>query len=325
MAASNPANIIPAIAGGFIQGAPGKDGKDGLSAYEIAQEHGFTGTEAEWLQSIAGANGLSAYEIAVQNGYVGPVLDWLDSLIGPPGVNGNDGKDGKNGTEGKSAYRIAVDKGFDGTMQDWLDSLHQPIEGDIPVIPITSRDYALLPPKKKQSRTLWIITDAKPKPIIAYTFEHGLLSTTEGNTVKVSVDAAADFDGDNTRPIQARIVKALTDVLYEALGETNKQIDQTNQNLSDTNDRITDLTKTVDDLTEVVNGNSQDIINTNESLATVASTLNDTIDSLVSLGDVVNTHADDLTDIHATLTTMQGEIDAFDDVLGNILSQLIAI
>ena len=32
-------------------------GKDGISAYEIAVEHGFTGTENEWLQSVKGADG----------------------------------------------------------------------------------------------------------------------------------------------------------------------------------------------------------------------------------------------------------------------------
>ena len=32
-------------------------GKDGKSAFEIAVEHGFTGTENEWLQSLKGADG----------------------------------------------------------------------------------------------------------------------------------------------------------------------------------------------------------------------------------------------------------------------------
>lgn len=33
-------------------GANGKDGVDGASAYEIAVENGYTGTEAEWLSSL---------------------------------------------------------------------------------------------------------------------------------------------------------------------------------------------------------------------------------------------------------------------------------
>lgn len=35
----------------------GIDGKDGLSAYEIAKENGFVGTVAEWLESLKGADG----------------------------------------------------------------------------------------------------------------------------------------------------------------------------------------------------------------------------------------------------------------------------
>lgn len=41
-------------------GLPGRDGingSDGKSAYIIAVEHGFTGTENEWLQSLKGADG----------------------------------------------------------------------------------------------------------------------------------------------------------------------------------------------------------------------------------------------------------------------------
>ena len=38
-------------------GLPGRDGIDGKSAYIIAVEHGFTGTENEWLQSLKGADG----------------------------------------------------------------------------------------------------------------------------------------------------------------------------------------------------------------------------------------------------------------------------
>ena len=49
----------------------GVNGKDGLSAYELAKENGFTGTLAEWLESLKGADGL-------------------------PGKDGIDGKNGMN-------------------------------------------------------------------------------------------------------------------------------------------------------------------------------------------------------------------------------------
>lgn len=41
-------------------GGTGTNGKDGKSAYEIALEHGFKGTEAEWLESLEGEDGVSA-------------------------------------------------------------------------------------------------------------------------------------------------------------------------------------------------------------------------------------------------------------------------
>ena len=70
-------------------GPAGADGADGKSAYELAVEEGYTGTEEEWLASLHGA----------------------------------DGTDGTDGTDGKSAYEIAVDEGFVGTEEQWLASL----------------------------------------------------------------------------------------------------------------------------------------------------------------------------------------------------------
>ena len=45
-----------------------------ITAYAIAVEHGFRGTEKEWLDT------LSAYGIAVANGYHGTEQEWLESL-----------------------------------------------------------------------------------------------------------------------------------------------------------------------------------------------------------------------------------------------------
>lgn len=38
-------------------GGGGGSGADGKSAYEIALEHGFKGSEAEWLESLQGEDG----------------------------------------------------------------------------------------------------------------------------------------------------------------------------------------------------------------------------------------------------------------------------
>lgn len=83
----------------------------GRSAYQIAVDNGFVGTEQEWLASLNGKDGKSAYEIAVESGlFEGSEEDWLKAL---------------NGTDGKSAYEIACEKGlFDGTEEQWLASLN---------------------------------------------------------------------------------------------------------------------------------------------------------------------------------------------------------
>ncbi len=49
----------------------------GKSAYQIACDKGFAGTESEWVESL---KGLSAYEVAVLNGFNGTVEEWLEAL-----------------------------------------------------------------------------------------------------------------------------------------------------------------------------------------------------------------------------------------------------
>ena len=49
----------------------------GKSAYQIACEKGYVGTESEWVRSLEGA---SAYEVAVANGYNGTAEEWLEAL-----------------------------------------------------------------------------------------------------------------------------------------------------------------------------------------------------------------------------------------------------
>ncbi len=62
--------------------AQGKKGDDGASAYEIAVQNGYTGTEQEWLTSLQGTPGKSAYQVAVDNGYAGTEQEWLDEMTG---------------------------------------------------------------------------------------------------------------------------------------------------------------------------------------------------------------------------------------------------
>lgn len=76
------------MAVGFAACDFGKD-ESAKSAYQIAVENGFTGTEQEWLNSLRGANGSDGsdlqiedvYLTAQQNGYEGSFLDFLKEYL----------------------------------------------------------------------------------------------------------------------------------------------------------------------------------------------------------------------------------------------------
>ena len=73
-----------------------------------------------------GTDGKSAYQIAVEQGYQGSESDWLSSLKGDKGEKGNTGakgNPGQDGADGKSAYAIAVEHGYEDSEKKWLLSL----------------------------------------------------------------------------------------------------------------------------------------------------------------------------------------------------------
>ena len=106
----------------------GKDGADGKSAYQIAVDSGFDGTEQAWLASLKGEKGdkgdTGAAGAAGEKGEKGdPGETGAKGEKGDKGDPGETGAAGKDGAAGKSAYQIAVASGFDGTEQAWLASL----------------------------------------------------------------------------------------------------------------------------------------------------------------------------------------------------------
>ena len=126
-------------------GPQGPQGEPGLSAYLVAVDNGFVGSQQEWLASLKGEQGErglagpkgepgdSAYQVAVNNGFEGTEEEWLASIHTMI-----------EGDAGKSAYEIAVDNGFEGTETEWLESLKgvkgdtgnagpQGVKGDTPI------------------------------------------------------------------------------------------------------------------------------------------------------------------------------------------------
>lgn len=124
-----------------------KQGANGKSAYELAVDEGFEGSQTEWLLSLIvisppgadgkdGANGLDAYEIAIKQGYSGTEIDWLNSLrgadglsiIGPAGADGlsivgpagENGRDGIDGNNSEPIIRACVERNPGGVVERWI-------------------------------------------------------------------------------------------------------------------------------------------------------------------------------------------------------------
>lgn len=104
-----------------VDGQNGTDGENGLSAYELAVQNGYMGTEEEWLLSLKGRNGIDGktVELRVYNNEL--QYRWLDSV----------GHDVSMWThlflltnlKGKSAYEVAAENGYTGTEEEWLQSI----------------------------------------------------------------------------------------------------------------------------------------------------------------------------------------------------------
>ena len=119
----------------YIKGDPGS------SAYEIAIENGFTGTETEWLASLKGEKGDQGEQgIQGEKGDTGS--QGLQGVQGPKGEKGDTGEKGEPGTQGAdgakgesgaSAYELAVKNGFSGTETEWLESLKAPRDTILPI------------------------------------------------------------------------------------------------------------------------------------------------------------------------------------------------
>jgi uncharacterized protein YlzI (FlbEa/FlbD family) len=202
----------------FMSGFGGGDGGggDGKSAYEIAVDNGFVGTEQDWLDSLVGD---SAYDVAVNNGFVGTEQDWLDSLVGPQGPPGSGGSGGclEIYDEGILVNNCAPSLDFVGPnvevtysdtfMSDWtsldiLDTLDEPL---IRTTVTISADSQNLQEVKEYSENISALK---------------LLSPTSSNEVKVAstdtfenatVMAVAIFAGSTSNNLKVHLFGKLSD------------------------------------------------------------------------------------------------------------------
>ena len=98
----------------FALFAPGQEGLDGDSAYEVWLSDGNAGSVQDYLDSLKGEkgdDGLSAFQIWKDLGNSETEEDFIKDLKG------------KDGADGKSAYQIWLDAGNTGTEEEFLNSL----------------------------------------------------------------------------------------------------------------------------------------------------------------------------------------------------------
>lgn len=89
-----------------FSGATGIKGEKGDTGDTGAQ--GVQGIQG--IQGIQGVAGKSAYQIAVDDGFIGTEEEWLLSLKGQNGLDGNDGNDGADGQNGITPHIDPITK-----------------------------------------------------------------------------------------------------------------------------------------------------------------------------------------------------------------------
>lgn len=75
----------------------GERGPAGASAYQIAVQEGYGGSQKEWTDYLRAK---SNFELAVESGFVGTLHQWLNHLKGPQGPKGDKGDIGPYGDKG---------------------------------------------------------------------------------------------------------------------------------------------------------------------------------------------------------------------------------
>lgn len=89
-------------------GEKGADGRDGAPGPQ--GDRGEKGEKGD--SGHAGADGKSAYELAVEKGFSGTELQWLESLRGRDGTAGRDGRDGRDAAQLSILPMLEADKSY---------------------------------------------------------------------------------------------------------------------------------------------------------------------------------------------------------------------
>lgn len=198
----------------------GSTSENGKSAFEIAVENGFVGTEIEWLNSLKGndgkdgdngTNGTNGQDgkdfkfsdftpsqlndlkvkgdpFTFQDLTPAQVLlmkgkDGVNGSDGVNGTNGKDGKDGVNGTNGKSAFELWKEENPSGTYNDFKNDI------------IRKKSISILENYTKSSNVLSEVTDLNFNLQSGKNYRIKLLGTVQSVATTTGINIAFTFDG----------------------------------------------------------------------------------------------------------------------------------
>ncbi len=96
--------------------------EDTPTAYELAKENGYSKSEKVWMKTMTGSDswepGLSPYQAVCSNGYTGTFAQWLESIADAPETLGHSAE-----SEQKTAYELACEYGYQESFIEWLISV----------------------------------------------------------------------------------------------------------------------------------------------------------------------------------------------------------
>lgn len=105
----------------------GERGPTGKSAYQLAVEEGYSGSQKSWVEYLRAK---SNFELAQDSGFVGTLHQWLNHLKGPEGPKGDKGDQGDMGPQG-----VQGEKGDPALPIDLKGSLP-----DVTSLPVTASE-----------------------------------------------------------------------------------------------------------------------------------------------------------------------------------------
>lgn len=102
----------------------------------MACESGYSGTVQEWLVSLKGTDGKSAYALAPENRFEGSETEWLALLKGEKGEKGDPGEDGRGIADMELIHDELIVTYTDGTV-DHVGSIGDGSEPDVSYLEFT--------------------------------------------------------------------------------------------------------------------------------------------------------------------------------------------